>query len=189
MTKEERYQYLDVLAVKAKADASAREEICRHFKKYNHHLSRARFETWDREDAEQDLWVCFLECLLLYDISRKVHFAMFVMKKLKWNYLMQCRRKQGELSTESYDESMNDIPSKDHLKAVPALTEKEVQTIIDRCSLTNIQRKILSQRMEGKSWPVIARENHVSPSGVYRHARHIRSIFEKNRYFQETFVS
>lgn len=188
MTKEEKLQYLDVLAVKAKTDVSARDEICRHFKKYIYHLSKARYENWDREDAEQDLWVCFLECLFSYDISKKVHFAMFVMRKLKWNYLMQCRRKQGEQMTESYEESMNDISFGDPLKEVPNLTEKEVQTIINRCPLTGIQRKILDQRMEGKSWPAIARENHVSPSGVYRHARNIRSIFERNSYFQETFV-
>ena len=189
MTKEERYQYLDVLAVKAKTDASAREELCRHFKKYIHHLSKARYETWDREDAEQDLWVCFLECLLLYDISHGVHFPMFVMKKLKWCYLMQCRKKKGEVRTENFEEHMADMSANDYLQLDRALTEKEVQTIIERCPLTTVQRKLLDQRMEGKSWQTIARENHVSRSGVYRHARNIRSIFERNNNFREIFVS
>jgi ATP/maltotriose-dependent transcriptional regulator MalT len=189
MTKEERYQYLDVLAVKAKTDASAKEKICRHFKRYIHHLSKARYENWDREDAEQDLWVCFLECLLLYDVSQGVHFPMFVMKKLKWCYLMQCRKKKGEMRTENFEEHMADTAADDNLQLDRALTEKEVQTIIERCPLTNVQRKLLDQRMEGKSWQTIARENHVSQSGVYRHARNIRSIFERNYNFRETFVS
>lgn len=83
MTKEGKLQYLDVLAVKAKADASAREEICRHFRKYIHHLSHARYECWDREDEEQDLWVCFLECLFSYDETKGVHFVHYIMKRLK----------------------------------------------------------------------------------------------------------
>ena len=188
MTKEERYQYLDVLAVKAKTDASAREEICRHFKRYIHHLSKARYENWEREDAEQDLWVYFLECLLLYEPSLKVHFPMFIMRKLKWHYLKRCRRVRGEAKTESYEDSLEKVLSDGHLKAEPDLTEKDVQFIIDRCPLTETQRRLLTQRMEGKSWQAIAKENHVSTSGVYRHARNIRSVFEKSYTFRETFV-
>jgi DNA-binding NarL/FixJ family response regulator len=114
---------------------------------------------------------------------------MFVMKKLKWCYLMQCRKKKGEMRTENFEEHMADTAADDNLQLDRALTEKEVQTIIERCPLTNVQRKLLDQRMEGKSWQTIARENHVSQSGVYRHARNIRSIFERNYNFRETFVS
>ena len=59
MTKEERYQYLDKLAVEAKTDASAKEEICRHFKKYIHRLSYGSYEDWSREDAAKSISIVF----------------------------------------------------------------------------------------------------------------------------------
>lgn len=189
MTKEERYQYLDVLAVKAKADASAREEICRHFKKYIHHLSRARFETGDREDAEQDLWVCFLECLLSFDPSKDIHFIQYAMKRLKWSRLNMTRERK--LEKKIFSPSMSEIPDvpDENVSMEPVLNEKEVQAIIASCPLTDTQRKLLTRRMEGKEWRDIARENNLSFSGVYRHARNIRSIFKNYEVFQQTFVS
>lgn len=188
MTKEERYQYLDVLAVEAKTDASARELICRHFKKYIHHLSCGKYENWSREDAEQDLWVCFLECLLSFDPSKGIHFTKYVMKRLKWSRLNMTRDREVEkkkfISTGGIDPEVPD----DHAAIELSLTAKEIEAIISSCPLTSAQRKLLDQRMEGKAWREIAEANHTSFSGIYRHARNIRHAFVRNYNFQETFV-
>lgn len=189
MTKEERYQYLDKLAAEAKTDASAKEEICRHFKKYIHRLSYGSYEDWSREDAEQDLWVCFLECLLSFDPSKDIHFIKYVMKMLKWSRLNMTRER--ELEKKIFSPSMSEIPDVPdaNTSMEPVLNEKEVQTIIASCPLTDTQRKLFSRRMEGKEGRDIARENNLSFSVVYRHARNIRSIFKNYDKFQQTFVS
>ena len=189
MTKEERYQYLDHLAVEAKTDASAKHEICRHFKKYIHHLSYGSYENWSREDAEQDLWICFLECLLSFDPSKDIHFTKYVIKHLKWSRFNMTRDKEREKKI--FSTAVSEMPevADENFSMEPVLSEKEVQTIISACPLTETQRKLLHRRMEGKEWRDIARENNLSFSDVCRHARNIRIIFQRNNTFRETFVS
>lgn len=99
--------------------------------------------------------------------------------------------RERELEKKIFSPSMSEIPDVPDANASmePVLNEKEVQTIIASCPLTDTQRKLFSRRMEGKEWRDIARENNLSFSVVYRHARNIRSIFKNYDKFQQTFVS
>lgn len=185
MTKEGKLQYLDVLAVKAKTDASAREEICRHFRKYIHHLSHARYECWDREDKEQDLWVCFLECLFSYDETKGVHFVHYIMKRLKWKHLNACREKEGDMGrTVPVEEERVPDP-----RLAGAMTEEEVKGTLARCPMSNQQRTYLDQRLEGKSWQAIAKENHLPRSTLYYQVKRIRQCLVETPEFRETFFA
>ena len=188
MTKEERYQYLDVLAAKAKTDASARDEICRHFKKYIHHLSYGPYEGWEREDAEQDLWVCFLECLFSYDEKKKIHFTCYVMKHLKWTHLNGCRKREVEMGHRAGGELGEDIPDPRNSHEI-TLSPEDMEDTLSRCPMTEKQRGFLDERMKGKSWNDIARENHLTRCAVYYHVRQMRTLLTGTPEFRETFFA
>ena len=189
MTKEERYQYLDKLAMKAKTDAAAREEICRHFKKYIHHLSYGRYENWSREDEEQDLWVCFLECLFSYEEKKEIHFLCYVMKHLKWTHLNGCRKWETEMERRAVGETKEEeIPD---LRAAHEITLswEEMADTLARCPMTEKQRTLLEERMKGKSWQDIAEEKRLTRCAVYYHVRQMRALLLGTPEFRETFFA
>lgn len=140
----------DDLAVQAgKGNPEAKEVLCRHFRKYIHNLSRSYQQGWDAEDAEQDLWVCFLECLLAYRKERKIHFRYYVLKYLRWKLLNFYRSRKLD---EKYTSEFTELPCRSsQLERGEELTERETESVLEKCSLSNKQRHMVRQRLSGKA--------------------------------------
>ena len=181
--------FYDELAAKAKVgDAESRKVLCRHFKRYIHNLAHTLYEGWDAEDAEQDLWVYFLECLLSYDESRNVHFRMYIMKHLKWYMLKHFRRSRLERSMNGPVNEAVLLDMKDNGKEI-STTEEEISRVLDQCTLTPLQRKLLDTRLSGKTWQSIAEERNVSRRSMYYHVASIRRRLLENENFQNYFLA
>lgn len=180
--------YFDELAVQAgKGNPAAKEVLCRHFRKYIHNLARSYCKGWDAEDAEQDLWVCFLECLLSYERERKIHFRFYVLKYLKWKLLNFHRTKKAD---EKCTAGLTEQPClSERMEKVQELTEKETESVLEKCCLSGKQRHMVKQRLQGKSYKDMAFENRESLRNIYYHMGRIQTICSRNTDFQESFFA
>lgn len=178
----------DDLAVQAgKGNPEAKEVLCRHFRKYIHNLSRSYQQGWDAEDAEQDLWVCFLECLLAYRKERKIHFRYYALKYLRWKLLNFYRSRKLD---EKYTSEFTELPCRSsRLERGEELTERETESVLEKCSLSNKQRHMVRQRLSGKSYKDMASENRESLRNIYYHMGRIQSICAGNQEFRESFFA
>lgn len=189
MQKIDMNKYLDELAVQAgEGNPAAKEELCRHFKKYIHNLARSYNKGWDAEDAEQDLWVCFLECLLSYDRSRKIHFQYYVLKHLKWKLMNFHRAREQDKKYVSGDFIEEPCLSQ-RTESTQILTEEETERVLEKCPLSQKQRGMIRQRLSGKSYKDMAAENRMTLRNVYYHMGRIQSACAKNQGFQESFFA
>lgn len=186
----ENIDFYDELAVKAgHGDRESKLTLCRHFKKYIHNLARTFYEGGEVEDAEQDLWVHFLECLLSYDAGKKVHFRMYVMKRLRWYFMKRFRHRKVERRLIEFVEETEGVCRGRETEKEISLSEEEIRGILDQCPLTALQRKLLDQRLSGKTWSMIAGERKVSRRGIYGHVSRIRSRLLQNQEFQNSFLA
>lgn len=178
----------DDLAVQAgKGNPEAKEVLCRHFRKYIHNLSRSYQQGWDAEDAEQDLWVCFLECLLAYRKERKIHFRYYALKYLRWKLLNFYRSRKVD---EKYIGELTEKPCLSlGLEKMQELTEKETESVLVKCPLSRKQRFMVKQRLSGKSYKDMAEESRESLRNIYYHMGRIQAICAGTREFQESFFA
>ena len=188
MQKIDMNDYFDELAVQAgQGSPGAKEVLCRHFRKYIHNLSRSYQQGWDAEDAEQDLWVCFLECLLAYRKERKIHFRYYALKYLRWKLLNFYRSRKLD---EKYTSEFTELPCRSsRLERAQELTERETESVLEKCSLSNKQRHMVRQRLSGKSYKDMASENRESLRNIYYHMGRIQSICAGNQEFRESFFA
>ena len=182
--------FYDELAVKARrGDSESKATLYRHFKRYIHNLAHSFYDGWEAQDAEQDLWVYFLECLLSYDDSQKVHFRMYVMKHLKWYILNHFRHSRVVRKVVSPAEETGMLPDVDYRAKDFSITEGEIEKVLEQCTLTPLQRKLLGSRLSGKTWQTIAEERNVSRRSVYYHVASIRRRLMENEKFQNYFFA
>lgn len=188
MQKIDMNDYLDELAVQAgQGSPGAKEVLCRHFRTYIHNLARSCYHSRDVEDAEQDLWVCFLECLLAYRKERKIHFRYYALKYLRWKLLNFYRSRKLD---EKYTSEFTELPYRSsRLERAQELTERETESVLERCSLSNKQRHMVRQRLSGKSYKDMASENRESLRNIYYHMGRIQSICAGNQEFRESFFA
>lgn len=75
------------------------------------------------------------------------------------------------------------------LRPAEAMTEEEVKGTLDRCPMSQRQRSFLDQRLEGKSWQAIAKENDLPRSTLYYQVKRIRECLLGTPEFRETFFA
>lgn len=188
MQKIDMNDYFDELAVQAgQGSPGAKEVLCRHFRTYIHNLARSCYHSRDVEDAEQDLWVCFLECLLLYEKKRKIHFRFYALTYLKWKMLNFYRSRKVD---EKYIGEFTEKPClSSGLEKMQELTEKETESVLAKCPLSRKQRFMVKQRLSGKSYKDMAEESRESLRNIYYHMGRIQAICAGTREFQESFFA
>lgn len=72
-----------VLAAKA-GEQAAKEALCERFKGLIYSLSKTAYETLPAEEARQELWLGFLECLEKYDEKSRVSFLSYITQRMRW---------------------------------------------------------------------------------------------------------
>lgn len=177
------------LALAAKAgEQAAKEALCERFKGLIkgliYSLSKTAYETLPAEEARQELWLAFLECLEKYDEKSRVSFLSYITQRMRWRAVDICRGHQKRLDhemTASSSETAELLVTGEIASDGPAPNWYEVDwdhrismqegNPWDLIPWTKKQKELLSLRLAGWSWPEIAERTHTSPSVIYRHAK------------------
>ena len=90
------------LALAAKAgEQAAKEALCERFKGLIYSLSKTAYETLPAEEARQELWLAFLECLEKYDEKSRVSFLSYITQRMRWRAVVARRRHLPRASEEA----------------------------------------------------------------------------------------
>ena len=195
------YDDIEFLVQKAqKGNEEAKEELCHHFSRLIHSLSRKSLNTVERDDMTQTLWCVFLEHLVLYRRKGSFTFTSWITDVLHHKAVDYIRtQKQGNSHIAAGNgEAVERILAGDYMLngsrqnwyviKEPELTAEEVDELIRSVSLTPRQEEILRLHMEGIPWSSMGKICHISTRKIYKHRSAMIRAMKENKKFQENFA-
>ena len=190
---------IQVLVREAKAGrVEAKTLLCQQFQPLLYSLSQTAYETLDKEDVRQELWISFLEYLASYDETQGLTFLSYITPRMKWRTCDICR-KHGQkethewlgASSETMDLILSGEVAVEHGDAnwyevdFDARKMKDTLALIQDMPLTKRQKDLLMWNVRGYTWQEVAKITHISPSVVYRHVKKIQRAMAAHPEFFE----
>ncbi|WP_416178096.1 RNA polymerase sigma factor [Dialister sp.] len=174
--------------------------LCHRFHRLIYKLSVTSYETIDREDMAQTLWVHFLEMVPLYLKERNFAFTPWISAILRRRAVDYVRQHEKELShqgakdSETHDRLLSGEIMLDgalqnwYVMEDQKLTAGEVEMLIHNAQLTERQETLLRLRMKGIPWAAMADYCHLSKKNVYKHKNAICEKLKRSEDFQKYFA-
>lgn len=174
--------------------------LCHRFRRLIYKLSMTSYETIDREDMAQTLWVHFLEIVPRYCKDRHFAFTPWISAILRRRAVDYMRNHEKELS----HQGAKDRETHDRLLAGEimldgalrnwyamedrGLSTEEVEMLVHSVHLTERQESLLRLRMKGIPWSALSDHCQLSRKNVYKHRKAICEKFRKSEEFKKYFA-